>query len=258
MWYDTSTNLLKMRNADDDAFITLAFFDQTNDEWEVRSAVIQAVDSAGVQIKTDDGTTRISVSDAGQVSFENYSFPTADGTDGQVLTTDGSGNLTFEDGGAGDKIEEGNSSVEVVDTGTGRIEFTTDGSERMRIDSSGNLKFDSGYGSAATAYGCRAWVNFNGTGTVAIRGSGNVSSITDDGTGRYTVNFTTAMPDDDYCVTVNHAEDSGEAYSNFGAGSRVSAFNTNPDRTTTAFSIQTRVDEGSPTDMATIEAMVVR
>jgi hypothetical protein len=55
--------------------------------------------------------------------------------------------------------------------------------------------FDSGYGSVATAYGCRAWVNFNGTGTVAIRASGNVSGITDNGTGWYTVNLTTAMPD---------------------------------------------------------------
>jgi len=47
---------------------------------------------------------------------------------------------------------------------------------------------------------CRAWVNFNGTGTVAIRGSFNVSSITDNGTGDYTVNFTTAMPDTNYAV----------------------------------------------------------
>jgi hypothetical protein len=49
-------------------------------------------------------------------------------------------------------------------------------------------------------YKCRAWVNFNGTGTVAIRASGNVSSITDNGTGNYTVNFTTAMPDANYAV----------------------------------------------------------
>lgn len=49
-------------------------------------------------------------------------------------------------------------------------------------------------------YKCRAWVNFNGTGTVAIRASGNVSSITDNGTGDYTVNFTTAMPDANYCA----------------------------------------------------------
>jgi hypothetical protein len=47
---------------------------------------------------------------------------------------------------------------------------------------------------------CRAWVNFNGTGTVAIRASFNVSSITDNGTGNYTVNFTTAMPDANYSV----------------------------------------------------------
>jgi hypothetical protein len=62
--------------------------------------------------------------------------------------------------------------------------------------------FNSGYGSVATAYGCRAWVNFNGTGTVAIRASGNVSSITDNGTGDYTVNFTTAMPDANYAFSI--------------------------------------------------------
>jgi hypothetical protein len=46
---------------------------------------------------------------------------------------------------------------------------------------------------------CKAWVNFKGTGTVEIRGSYNVSSITDNGTGNYTVNFTTAMVDANYC-----------------------------------------------------------
>ena len=51
---------------------------------------------------------------------------------------------------------------------------------------------------AAPIYACRAWVNFNGTGTVAIRGSGNVSSVTDNGVGDYTINFTTALPDANY------------------------------------------------------------
>jgi hypothetical protein len=78
--------------------------------------------------------------------------------------------------------------------------FATAATERARIDSSGNFQFNSGYGSVATAFGCRAWVNFNGTGTVAIRASGNVSSITDNGTGDYTVNFTTAMPDANYSI----------------------------------------------------------
>ena len=47
---------------------------------------------------------------------------------------------------------------------------------------------------------CRAWVNFNGTGTVAIRASYNVSSITDNGVGVYTVNFTNALLDGNYTV----------------------------------------------------------
>jgi len=53
---------------------------------------------------------------------------------------------------------------------------------------------------SAPVYACRAWVNFDGTGTVSIRDSGNVSSITDGGVGDYTVNFATAMPDANYCV----------------------------------------------------------
>lgn len=62
------------------------------------------------------------------------------------------------------------------------------------------LRMREGFNASGTApvYACRAWVNFNGTGTVSIRASGNVSSITDRGTGLYTVNFTTAMPDANY------------------------------------------------------------
>lgn len=69
-----------------------------------------------------------------------------------------------------------------------------------------DLLFNSGFGSAAKAYGCRAWVNFNGTsssgGFVAIRGNGNVTSVTDNGTGNYTINFTNAMIDANYAVVV--------------------------------------------------------
>lgn len=52
-------------------------------------------------------------------------------------------------------------------------------------------------------YKCRAWVNFNGTGTIAIRASGNVSSITDNGTGDYTLNFTNALSDTNYSVVAS-------------------------------------------------------
>lgn len=75
-------------------------------------------------------------------------------------------------------------------------------------------------------YKCRAWVNFNGTGTVAIRASGNVSSITDNGTGDYTVNFTTAMPDANYAM-VN------------GAGAAMSEYPVTANIRTDAGSIQT-------------------
>jgi hypothetical protein len=60
---------------------------------------------------------------------------------------------------------------------------------------------------SAPIYTCRAWVNFNGTGTVAIRGSGNVSSITDVGTGNYIVNFTNAMPDANYSALCSSSTD---------------------------------------------------
>jgi len=118
-----------------------------------------------------------------------------------TVTINGTTGLAGVDGSAGTPAIQG------ADTNTGiffpaadTIAFSEGGVEVMRLDSSANLQFNSGYGSVATAYGCRAWVNFNGTGTVAIRASGNVSSITDNGTGLYTINFTTAMSDANYSV----------------------------------------------------------
>jgi len=64
---------------------------------------------------------------------------------------------------------------------------------------------------SAPVYACRAWVNFSGTGTVSILGSGNVSSVTDVSTGKYTINMSTAMPDNNYCVTVSGAEANGDS-----------------------------------------------
>jgi len=267
-WYETDTNLLYIRNEANDAWVTLASINQTSGEWEPRTAVIQAVDNGGVQIKTNEGTARITVADNGNVTIAND------------LTV--SGDLTVT--GSLDKISEGNSSVEVVDTGTGHVAVTVDGSETarfdangrlgigdnnprakvsfgttavdtngydvtgfrlydngstifygfgvsdtqlnyrtgtandqhvwyaastevMRIDGSDNLKFNSGFGSVATAYGCRAWVNFDGTtntgGNCDIRASGNVSTVADNGVGQYEVNFQTAMPDANYTIATN-------------------------------------------------------
>ena len=116
----------------------------------------------------------------------------------------------------------------------------------------GTFQFNSGYGSVATAYGCRAWVNFNGTGTVAIRGSGNVSSITDNGTGDYTVNFTTAMPDANF-VVVNTGGDTGA-----GTGGRNYNTSIAAKTTTTAEIISGLTSSGAAVDCPAIDVAVFR
>jgi hypothetical protein len=79
--------------------------------------------------------------------------------------------------------------------------------ERMRITAAGLLQFNSGYGSAATAYGCRAWLNFNGT-TGATIGGANASA-TRGGVGTYTVTLATAMVDVNFAVSVTIGGASG-------------------------------------------------
>jgi hypothetical protein len=186
------------------------------------------------------------------------------------------------------------------------IGFAEGGAQVGEFDSSANFKFNSGYGSVATAYGCRAWVNFNGTansnvasqsysqtgttvtvtsnahglitgnsvyldftsGTAVdgeytvtvtgvnaftvqqasrstsglvtivrstIRGSGNVSSVSDNGTGDYTVNFAIAMPDDVYAAVFSVAQnyttydavfqDSGKVFSKSASSVRLQTNN---------------------------------
>ena len=83
---------------------------------------------------------------------------------------------------------------------SGQIDFQSAGSTKALIDTSGNLKFNSGYGSVVTGFGVRAWISLNGTSTIAILNSGNVSSITDNGTGDYTITFAAAMPDANYVM----------------------------------------------------------
>ena len=63
--------------------------------------------------------------------------------------------------------------------------------------------------SGTEVYTAKAWVNFNGTGTVAIRAAGNVSSITDNGTGDYTLNFTTALANANYSFVSSFANTAG-------------------------------------------------
>lgn len=102
----------------------------------------------------------------------------------------------------------------------------------------------------APIYPCRAWVNFNGTGTVAIRASGNVTSITDNGTGDYTVNITTAMPDVNYGLA-------GGTGGTATAATLIFLDQTTA-RTTTAFRIATVTTAGASIDAAQVNCSVFR
>jgi len=115
------------------------------------------------------------------------------------VVINGSTGISGADGSAGTPAVQGtDTNTGIYFPGADRIGFAEGGVQVGEFDASGNLKFNSGYGSVATAYGCRAWISFNGTGTPAIRGSGNVSSITDNSTGNYNINFSSNMPDTNY------------------------------------------------------------
>ena len=103
---------------------------------------------------------------------------------------------------------------------------------------------------SAPVYACRAWVNFNGTGTVAIRASGNVSSITDNGTGDYTVNFTTAMPDANYAAV-------GSSESENLLSMRVVVFQNNY-RSTSAIRLITEFANDNKADAVTVSVSIFR
>ena len=111
-----------------------------------------------------------------------------------------------------DNFASGTRNYVQVSRSTEAMNFGVANADRMSITAAGLLQFNSGYGSVATAFGCRAWVNFDGTGTPAIRASGNVSSITDIGTGDYYVNYSTSMPDANYCVVATTETIGGTAY----------------------------------------------
>lgn len=123
-----------------------------------------------------------------------------------AVTINGSTGITGVNGSAATPAMTGTDTDTGIVYGTNTLSLVTGGTTGVTLDSSQNLQMNSGFGSVATVYGCRAWVNFNGTGTVAIRASGGVTSITDNGTGNYTVNFTGVMPDSNYAVTQGGGE----------------------------------------------------
>ena len=137
--------------------------------------------SANISITTSGGGTITSVSDQANSSTGYLDLPV--GTTAQRPATPDSGNSRY------------NTTLAALEyyTGSAWESSATAASTLTQFNASGS----------APVFACRAWVNFNGTGTVAIRASGNVSSITDNGVGDYTVNFTTAMADVNYTMNGN-------------------------------------------------------
>jgi hypothetical protein len=117
-------------------------------------------------------------------------------------------------------LEPGTSGYYLKSNGADAPSWDAVATETAWVSNDSRAKTALNASGTAPIYACRAWVNFNGTGTVAIRASGNVSSITDNGVGDYTVNFTTAMPDANYAWSSNS---SGGSQGVWGDGSSLPA-----------------------------------
>ena len=132
-------------------------------------------------------------------------------TSGQSSLTVASGaGINNGDSVAGEGIAPG--TTVISGGGTTTLTLSANASATLSSDPVAFYRSDRSLTPGNVAGGlARAWVNFNGSGTVAIRSSYNVTSITDNGVGSYNVNFATGMPSADYCVVANHSSLAGDS-----------------------------------------------
>ncbi len=207
-WADTTSGFLKQRNSSNTDWLTLFSLSTTQlatltgtETLTNKTLVAPALGTPASGTLTNcTGLPPAQVSDAVNTSTGFFDLPSG-GDSGRTGGTQGSirYNTTtpgFEGyNGTAWSALGGATFASASENAAGTI-------ENKAVDPLGIREAFNATGSAPV-YACRAWVNFNGTGTVAIRASGNVSSITDNGVGDYTVNFTTAMPDANYCCSMN-------------------------------------------------------
>jgi len=170
------------------------------------SATSTAASTVRLYEDTDNGANYVDlVAPASVASNRVITIPDASGA---MVVTGGAQTVEFAAGSASapSVTFTGDTNTGIYSPGADRIGFTESGTQVGEFDASGNFKFNSGYGSVATAFGCRAWVNFNGSGTVGtnqtINGSGNVATVLKNATGDYTVTFINPMSDANYACVV--------------------------------------------------------
>jgi hypothetical protein len=139
--------------------------------------------------------------------------------------------------------------------GSANLTFNGTTTTASALSVTNNLSFNSGYGSSTVAYGCRAWVNFDGTGTVAIRASGNVGSITDNGTGDYTLNFSSALVDANYAYVVGMRNDPA---SGSGANAQITGTTSTAQTTSSLRVITGTPSNGALADYSTLCVAIFR
>ena len=139
-----------------------------------------------------------------------------------TIVLNGTTGITNVNGTAAAPAATGTDTDTGIFYGTNTVSLATNGTTALTVDASQNTTLagtltlgtatQSVPSGSAPLYASRAWVNFNGTGTVAIRASANVSSITDSGVGLYDVNFTTSMTDANYAPVVTAYSSSSALY----------------------------------------------